>query len=422
MEAKTTNLTCGVARAAQRLGVVTAVVIGAATSTALSRPETVVVRPGAVVRWSELVELDRALADMPKPRSVVKLYVPEPPPRYVGSSLRKPPIAESDTPRVDDPESKAATSLKARASIIASFAALPDDGILIPPDTNGAVGLDHVMTMLNTAVRIQDKSGSAVVPDVSLAGFWAMLAPASLADPRLVYDATVSRWYATVIANFRLPTSAVLLAVSASSDPTGVWSFYSIEADPAGLLWADFPDVGYSSKWLALTANMETIAGDNFSGVGMWVIEKADVLAGGPLEVTRFAPGFDDVGGGGAFALRPCRTFDPESTLYLTDNSGLRDPVDDRQMIRLSRITEGVGGGPIWSVVPGSLFSGSGLFRVPTNFRYGQIPASQRGSRKLIQVTARGHTHRVREIVRLSELAADLAGTGIIWLRSVRAS
>ncbi|MCH7873473.1 MAG: hypothetical protein IID33_17380, partial [Planctomycetes bacterium] len=94
------------------------------------------------------------------------------------------------------------------------------------------------MTMLNTAVRIQDKSGSSVVPDVSLAGFWAMLAPSSLADPRLVYDSSVSRWYATVIADFRSPTSAVFLAVSASSDPTGVWSFYSIEADPAGLLWA----------------------------------------------------------------------------------------------------------------------------------------------------------------------------------------
>ena len=240
MDGRTTNIVDRAVPGALRFGVAIVVVIGVASSTAYSQVETSLVRPTAVLRWSALVELDRALAALPKPRHVVKPFVPEPPPRYVNSSLRAIPSGAHDLLGVRDAISKTPTSLglpapgyyKAQVSIAVGFASLPDDGMVIPPDTNGAVGLDHVMTMLNSAVRIQDKSGSVVVPDITLAGFWAPLGAETLADPRLVYDAAVSRWYATVIADFRSTTSAVFLAVSASNDPTGVWTFYSIDADP----------------------------------------------------------------------------------------------------------------------------------------------------------------------------------------------
>src|SRR5216683_2635686 len=37
-----------------------------------------------------------------------------------------------------------------------NFQALPDDNTAIPPDTHGAVGPNHLMTVLNTQVRVQD--------------------------------------------------------------------------------------------------------------------------------------------------------------------------------------------------------------------------------------------------------------------------
>src|SRR5258706_6631730 len=41
-----------------------------------------------------------------------------------------------------------------------SFQAVLDDTTAIPPDTHGAVGPDHLMTVLNTQVRIQNRAGA----------------------------------------------------------------------------------------------------------------------------------------------------------------------------------------------------------------------------------------------------------------------
>src|SRR5258708_30229296 len=58
----------------------------------------------------------------------------------------------------------ASTSLAAAASpgFTTNFLALPDYNTISPPDTDGAVGPYHVMTMLNTQVRIQTRDGSTL--------------------------------------------------------------------------------------------------------------------------------------------------------------------------------------------------------------------------------------------------------------------
>src|SRR5712692_2861212 len=47
--------------------------------------------------------------------------------------------------------------------LASSFAALPDNGTFIPPDTNGAVGPQHLVTILNSEMLVQDRSGKALV-------------------------------------------------------------------------------------------------------------------------------------------------------------------------------------------------------------------------------------------------------------------
>src|SRR6266849_6115395 len=56
----------------------------------------------------------------------------------------------------------ASTPLAAAASpgFTTNFLALPDSNTISPPDTEGAVGPNHVMTMLNTQVRIQTRDGT----------------------------------------------------------------------------------------------------------------------------------------------------------------------------------------------------------------------------------------------------------------------
>src|SRR5882762_5520325 len=71
-----------------------------------------------------------------------------------------------------------------------SFQALPDGITSIPPDTHGAVGPNHLMTVLNTQIRIQDRAGN-VLSTVSMDGFWASLDtlnPPNAFDPKIFYD------------------------------------------------------------------------------------------------------------------------------------------------------------------------------------------------------------------------------------------
>ena len=132
---------------------------------------------------------------------------------------------------------------------------------MIPPDTMGAVGPNHLMVMLNSQVRIQNKTGGTI-STVSLSTFWTSGTglTGSPFDPRLIYDSLTQRWMAVVDAEARSTSSAMWFVISASNDPTGTWTFYSFPADGTGTYWADFPDIGVNKPWIAITDNMYKIA------------------------------------------------------------------------------------------------------------------------------------------------------------------
>jgi hypothetical protein len=263
-----------------------------------------------------------------------------------------------------------------------SFPALGDNDTAIPPDTMGAAGPSHLMTMLNSQVRIQTRTG-ADLGTVSLAAFWT--AGTDLVgdpfDPKLVYDSLSGRWLATVDADGELPTSQVWFAISSTSDPTGAWSFFGFPADsafPSGSMWADFPGLGVNSTWIAITNNMFSVAPlPGFVGAKMWVMDKASALAGGPLILTVFPAGFDLVMDVDGFVLQPAVTFDAtEPKLYIVDNSGVYS--GGVFLLRMSELT-GTGPSPAWAPTAGGPFPGTGLFFVTNNFDFDQIGAPQQG-------------------------------------------
>ncbi|MBU6283566.1 hypothetical protein KGQ64_15105, partial [bacterium] len=298
-----------------------------------------------------------------EPPAAAPVPMPAPPPREIG-------IAPAAPPGVTAPEASAAAPapaapVPAGTSLVAGtgFQGLGDSNTSIPPDTMGAVGPSHVVTMLNTQVRVQTKAG-ATLSTVSLSAFWTSGTGLSGSpfDPHVIYDSLSGRWIATADANSRSATSKVFFAISATSDPTGSWSFYSIAADSGGTNWADFPGLGVNSTWIAIANNMFTVAANVYSGAKMWVIDKSTALAGGSLTITSFAPGFDTSGGIDGFGLQPAITFDAaETTLYIIDNAGYTS--SGTPLLRLSRIT-GTGPSPAWSAVPGSTFTSTGLFAV----------------------------------------------------------
>jgi len=354
-------------------------------STALSpvavwATETISVSPAGVVTWSEMLAHGARGRAMSGPERRVVPFMPGPSPREIG------PPSEFVTPSAPSIPHALAETMAPLPPLTLDFQALPDDNTSIPPDTMGAAGPNHLMTMLNTQVRIQDKSG-AILGTVSLATFWT--ASTGLAgdpfDPHVVYDSLSARWIATVDADANLPTSQVWFAISATDDPTGSWTFYSFPADPAypaGTTWADFPGFGVNNSYIAITNNMYTVGpAPAFVAAKMWVICKVSVLEP-PLTVTVFPPGFDLVNGVSGFTLQPAVTFDPGAGLYIVDNSGYSwGGVFQVRFSYISNTAPGYWcGSPAWYL----LYSpyppyGAGLWPVLNNFTYTQIDAPQSG-------------------------------------------
>lgn len=344
--------------------------------------QTIQIQPVATMTWEQLEKLDQKISETAAVQERSIPYMPAPQPRELPA---KTPIIPQNQHSLQSPRlTPAEPDATLGPALITSFAALGDDNTSIPPDTHGAAGPNHLMTMLNSRVRRQDLSGGTI-STLTLTGFWASLGPFPAGgpfDPKIIYDPGSGRWMASCDAEAQSGNSSLLFAISSTSDPTGPWTFYRIDADPTNVNWADFDDIGVNNTWIAITNNMFTVAANAFSGAAMWVIDKSTALAGGPLTVTVFPAGFDLSGGVYGFALRPCLTFGPEPRLYLVDNSGWSS--GGVFLIRISEIT-GTGPAPVWSATPGSPFPGTGLFSVANNFFYGQINAPQLGTGGLVR-------------------------------------
>jgi hypothetical protein len=186
---------------------------------------------------------------------------------------------------MEKPQAKALVEQKALGPSPApasSFLASDDTG-RIPPDTHGAVGLNHLIVVHNGRVRIQNRAGG-VVSNVSLVSFWAALpnAPADVFDPKVLYDPYAGRWMMTAAAERRSPGSSVMIGVSQSSDPTGSWNIYRIDADSTDLLWADYPSIGFNKNWIVVHMNMYPVTdGTGSFASHLYVFNKANLYAGG---------------------------------------------------------------------------------------------------------------------------------------------
>jgi len=164
----------------------------------------------------------------------------------------------------------------------AGFPALFDRYTATPSDAQGAVGLDHVMTMVNGEVLVQSRSGVARPGyPMPLAQFWKPLGDfTKLFDPRLLYDTAAARWIASAGANPGATDAALLLAVSKSGDPTGDWHFVRIALGADGF-WGDYPTIGFNRKWIAISANLLALPPvGRYDRTVIYAFEKAALYGG----------------------------------------------------------------------------------------------------------------------------------------------
>jgi hypothetical protein len=184
------------------------------------------------------------------------------------------------------------TRANAPQTISSSFIAMSlSDSGYIPPDSMGAIGPDHYTEVINGAVGVFDRNGTRLAK-VTLASFFTVVVggvtyPRGGAfDPRVIYDRRSGRWFASAL-EFGTSNSNnnIMLAVSASSDPTASWSKYVIPVGQSKI-FSDYDTLGTDDNGVYFSCNM---FGSSFS-VKVAATPKAPLIAPSPSlgPVTQF--------------------------------------------------------------------------------------------------------------------------------------
>src|SRR5439155_3695521 len=129
-------------------------------------------------------------------------------------------------------------------------------------------------------------------------------------DPRIVYDPSVQRWFASAT-DFRPSdesSSRFVLAVSEDENPAGGWTGLAFMADPAEGNFADFPTLGVDANGVYLAADMFADS-QNEVGQTLVSIPKADLVAPLPSVDNRTWFGILDSTNYG-YVLQPAVNFD----------------------------------------------------------------------------------------------------------------
>lgn len=149
-------------------------------------------------------------------------------------------------------------------------------GGFVPPDTNGDVGPNHYVQMVNTAFTIYNKNGVLLTGPTALSALWAgagnICQFQNAGDPIVLYDPLAARW---LLSQFSFPNH-MCLAISQTPDPTGAYYRYEFDV-------IDFPDYFKFAVWpdaYYMSANETTYTAYAFDRVAM--------LAGAPATFQKF--------------------------------------------------------------------------------------------------------------------------------------
>jgi hypothetical protein len=197
-----------------------------------------------------------------------------------------------------------------------------------PPDSDGAIGPNHYVQLINGNFSVWDKATGANLASVSDITFWNNAGVtfnngALASDPRIIYDRLSQRWFASQV-DFarRFSANRFLLAVSTSGDPTGPWKAVAFQADLGGN-FADFPTLGLDANGVYLAANLFN-SSQSFLGVLLTSIPKADLLLSTPTATNRTSSGAMTMASRG-FALQPAINFSPTNpaeAIIATESGG----------------------------------------------------------------------------------------------------
>ncbi|PYS99330.1 MAG: hypothetical protein DMF63_11970 [Acidobacteria bacterium] len=153
--------------------------------------------------------------------------------------------------------------------------------LIIPPDMNGDVGPNHYVQIVNSLIRIYDKSGQTLSPPIKISKLFESLGTvcATRNDGLAVvlYDPLADRWIISQTCT-AFPPFRQMLAVSKTGDPLS--DYYSYEFVMPNVKLNDFPKFGVWPDGYYMST--DEFLGSDYVGAGAFAFDRAKLLAGDP--------------------------------------------------------------------------------------------------------------------------------------------
>ena len=149
-----------------------------------------------------------------------------------------------------------------------------------PSDNNLAVGPNHIIQIINhssgSAFKIWNKAGTVVQASVVLSS---ITGKSGSGDPVVLYDQLADRWVLTEFGKTGQVTyiNTLIIAVSATSNPTGSWNVYSFNV---GTFFVDYPKYAVWHNAYYATTNDFNTSGTSYLGSSFYAFERNAMVAG----------------------------------------------------------------------------------------------------------------------------------------------
>lgn len=153
--------------------------------------------------------------------------------------------------------------------------------LFIPPDTNGDVGPNHYVQIVNVLFEVFDKtSGASLLGPETLStvftGFGGPCETKDDGDPIVLYDSLADRWLLSQFVDAE--PSHECIAISQTPDPTGAYFLYDFQHPLSK--FGDYPKIGVWPDGYYMTVNQ--FSGSSFVGVGAFAFDRSAMLSGNP--------------------------------------------------------------------------------------------------------------------------------------------
>jgi hypothetical protein len=195
-----------------------------------------------------------------------------------------------------------------------------------PPDTNIAAGPTAVVETVNANMSMWSKTGTRLQA-VDLNSFYNVPVNYAITDARVLYDPISRRFITSAVAidvnpsDANVYSSLMLVGASASSDPTGTWYRYGLKQTSKILM--DQPKIGTSDDKIAISWAEARAPGCDpnnpalfcFNGQFTWVLQKSDIIGGGPFHYYMTPADF------ARFGIVPAQALTPTTTQYMVYNN-----------------------------------------------------------------------------------------------------